>query len=265
MTKYQPEAVVHFAAFAYVGESAEKPLKYYRNNVVSSLTLLEIMREFGVNKIVFSSTCATYGIPTVIPIPEDHPQQPINPYGFSKLMVERILRDCDKAYGIRSISLRYFNAAGADPNGELGEDHEPETHLIPLVLDAAAGKRPHITIFGDDYDTPDGTCIRDYIHVTDLAVAHVLALKNLGKNCSTTSYNLGNGKGFSVKEVIDAASQITRQSIPFKIGNRRHGDPLRLVGDSSNAMREIGWQPQHADLSAIIQTAWEWHKQQRQL
>lgn len=207
--KYQPAAVMHFAAHAYVGESVQDPGKYYCNNVAGTLTLLEAMRDHGIDKLIFSSTCATYGVPNDVPIREDHSQQPINPYGASKLMIERMLQDFEVAHGLRSISLRYFNAAGADPGGEIGEAHDPETHLIPLVLDAAAGKRPAITVFSDDYDTPDGTCIRDYIHVSDLADAHVLALKALEAGAKTTACNLGNGQGFSVRQVIDSAARVS--------------------------------------------------------
>ena len=256
--RYTPVAVIHFAAHAYVGESVEQPAKYYRNNVAGSLTLLEVMREKGVDKIVFSSTCSTYGIPQVIPIPDDHPQNPINPYGASKLMIERMLADFGAAYGLRSISLRYFNAAGADPDGEIGEDHDPETHLIPLVLEAAAGKRPHVTIYGSDYDTPDGTCIRDYVHVTDLAKAHVLALKALKRGRNSSNYNLGTGHGFSVLEVIRAAQASTGRSIGIEEGNRRPGDPPRLVADPKRAKLELGWTPQYGDLEQVIATAWNW-------
>jgi UDP-arabinose 4-epimerase len=258
--KYRPVAVMHFAAFAYVGESVENPGKYYRNNVVGSLNLLEAMRDHGVDKFIFSSTCATYGVPSVVPIPETHPQSPINPYGASKLMIEQMLRDFDAAHGLRSISLRYFNAAGADPDGETGESHDPETHLIPLVLDAVAGLRPEIVVYGDDYGTPDGTCIRDYIHVTDLADAHVLALAALEAGAKTTAYNLGNGRGFSVKEVIDTARQVTGREILVRMGSRRPGDPPRLVGDATRIRQELGWRPQHADLADMIGTAWKWHQ-----
>lgn len=257
---WQPIAVVHFAAFAYVGESVENPGKYYRNNVAGSLNLLEAMRDHGIDTFIFSSTCATYGVPGVVPIPEGHPQQPINPYGSSKLMIEQMLRDFGVAHGLRSISLRYFNAAGADPDGETGEAHDPETHLIPLVLDAAAGVRPEIVVYGDDYDTPDGTCIRDYIHVTDLANAHVLALGALEAGAKTTAYNLGNGRGFSVKKVIDTVREVTGRDIPVRLGARRPGDPARLVGDATRIQKELGWQPCHADLSDMIDTAWRWHQ-----
>jgi len=260
---WQPVAVMHFAAFAYVGESVTHPGKYYRNNVAGSLTLLEAMRDAGVGQLVFSSTCATYGVPQAMPIAEDHPQSPINPYGASKLMVERMLRDFDVAHGLRSISLRYFNAAGADPERETGEHHDPETHLIPLVLDAAAGVRPDVTVFGDTYPTPDGTCIRDYIHVGDLAQAHVLALQALLAGAATTAYNLGNGQGFSVRQVIDAARAVTGLAVPVRMGPRRAGDPPELVGDASRIRTELGWAPRHAELADIVGTAWRWHQAQR--
>jgi len=260
LEKYRPAAVMHFAAFAYVGESVGNPIKYYRNNVSGSLSLLAAMRDHGVGKFILSSTCATYGLPDAVPIPETHPQRPINPYGASKLMVEQILRDVDAAYGLRSISLRYFNAAGADPDGEIGESHDPETHLIPLVLDAAAGVRPEIVVYGDDYATPDGTCIRDYIHVSDLANAHVLALRALEAGAATTAYNLGNGHGFSVKEVIDTARQVTGREIRVRVGPRRPGDPPRLVGDATRIRKELGWRPEHADLAEMIGSAWKWHQ-----
>ena len=258
--QYQPAAIMHFAAYAYVGESVEQPGKYYRNNVAGSLTLLEAMRDHGIPNFIFSSTCATYGEPEQIPIPEDHNQAPINPYGHSKLMIEQMLKDFDTAHGLKSVSLRYFNAAGADPDGETGEDHDPETHLIPLVLDAAAGRRPDITIFGTDYETEDGTCIRDYIHVTDLADAHVKALKYLEQGGETTKYNLGNGKGFSVKEVIETAEKVTGKKIPVQMGDRRPGDPPKLVGDAERIKKELNWQPKYAELDKIIKTAWDWHQ-----
>jgi len=258
MRQYRPDAVMHFAAFAYVGESVEDPGKYYRNNVAGTLTLLESMRDNAVGKIIFSSTCATYGEPEVVPIRESEPQAPVNPYGASKLMVEQMLRDFGQAHGLSSAALRYFNAAGADPEGEIGEDHDPETHLIPLVLDVAADRRPQITVFGDDYDTPDGTCIRDYIHVTDLAAAHLLALYALEGRNGFSAYNLGNGAGYSVREVIDTSRQITGREIPVTVGARRPGDPPALVGDASRARQELGWEPRYADLPTIIDTAWRW-------
>jgi len=256
--QYKPSAIVHFAAYAYVGESVEQPAKYYKNNVTGTLTLFEAMRDHGVEQMVYSSTCATYGRPQMIPIPEHHPQNPVNPYGASKLMVEQILADFSAAYGLRSISLRYFNAAGADADGEIGEDHDPETHLIPLVLQTAAGKRPNITIYGTDYDTPDGTCIRDYVHVSDLAEAHVLALKALSSNGSSASYNLGTGRGFSVREVIQTAHSVTGRVIPVREGPRRPGDPPRLVADATRAKTDLGWTPKYADLNQIVKSAWGW-------
>jgi UDP-arabinose 4-epimerase len=254
---YRPSAVLHFAAFAYVGDSVEHPSRYYTNNVSGTLNLLHAMRKHGVTQIVFSSTCATYGIPEAVPISEAHPQKPINPYGSSKLMVERILADYAAAYGLRSISLRYFNAAGADPEGQIGEDHDPETHLIPLVLSAASGGDA-ITIYGTDYDTPDGTCIRDFIHVTDLANAHVLALKALQQQCNRPSYNLGTGKGVSVREVIEVAEVAIGRRVPVKEGRRRAGDPPSLVADASRAQKELGWQIHYSNLNRIIGTAWNW-------
>ncbi|MBF2000948.1 MAG: UDP-glucose 4-epimerase GalE [Synechococcales cyanobacterium C42_A2020_086] len=259
--RYKPAAVMHFAAYAYVGESVTNPAKYYRNNLVNTLTLLEAMVAANINKLVFSSTCATYGIPKTIPLPEDHPQNPINPYGATKLMVERLLADFDTAYGLKSVCFRYFNAAGADPLGRLGEDHNPETHLIPLVLQTALGKRDAISVFGTDYPTPDGTCIRDYIHVADLAVAHVLGLDYLLNGGDSTAFNLGNGNGFSVKQVIEAARHITGQPISVIECERRPGDPPALVGSSERARTVLGWQPQYDDLHTIIRHAWSWHQQ----
>jgi UDP-glucose 4-epimerase len=253
-------AVMHFAAYAYVGESVSQPAKYYRNNLVGTLTLLEAMCDAGIQNFVFSSTCATYGVPQQIPIQETQPQQPINPYGMSKLMVEQMLDDFDRAYGLRSVRFRYFNAAGADPQGRLGEDHNPETHLIPLVLLTALGKRESISIYGTDYDTPDGTCIRDYIHVTDLAQAHVLGLEYLLKGGSTEVFNLGNGRGFSIQEVIEAARVVTGHPIPVTLADRRPGDPPVLVGSAEKAKRILGWQPQYADLGSILAHAWQWHQ-----
>jgi len=259
LRKYRPAAVMHFAAFAYVGESVADPAKYYRNNVCGTLELLDAMRAEGIDRLVLSSTCATYGEPVQVPVREDHPQRPINPYGRTKRMIEQAMQDYASAYGLRGVALRYFNAAGADPDGAIGEDHDPETHLIPLVLDAASGRRPSITVFGDDYGTPDGTCIRDYIHVSDLAYAHVLALRHLDERAGFSAFNLGNGQGFSVKEVIASASAVTGRQIPVEVGPRRAGDPPRLVGDASRIRDELGWAPRWASLDAIIETAWRWH------
>jgi UDP-glucose-4-epimerase GalE len=258
--KYEIVAVMHFAAFCYVGESVTEPAKYYRNNVSETINLLQAMIEKRVSNFIFSSTCATYGEPMEIPITEEHPQNPINPYGKSKLMVEQILDDFKNAYGLQSISLRYFNATGADPDGELGEDHRPETHLIPLILQTALGQRETINIFGDDYQTKDGTCIRDYIHIADLAQAHLLALERLLNGFDGERYNLGNGDGYSVKEVIEVARQVTEKQIPAKIVERRPGDPAVLIGSSEKIVNELGWKPQFADLNTIIETAWKWHK-----
>ena len=258
---YSPEAVIHFAAYAYVGESVTDPGKYYRNNFVGSLTLLEAMRDHGVDKIVFSSTCATYGVPEVLPINEVTPQQPINPYGASKAMVERVLSDFGAAHALRSIVLRYFNAAGADPENEIGESHDPETHLIPLLLDAASGRRKNVTVFGTDYPTRDGTCIRDYIHVSDLADAHVKALRALLDGGGSSIYNLGNGRGFSVKEVIGAVERVTGLAVPVILGDRRPGDPAALISDASKARDELQWRPQFAGIDEIVRMAWAWHQQ----
>ncbi|MEM9924769.1 MAG: UDP-glucose 4-epimerase GalE [Cyanobacteria bacterium P01_D01_bin.50] len=253
-------AVMHFSAYAYVGESVSDPAKYYRNNVIGTITLLEAMLAASVKKFVFSSTCATYGVPKVVPIPEDHPQNPINPYGATKLMVERILSDFNDAYDFKSVRFRYFNAAGADPEGKLGEDHNPETHLIPLVLQAALGKRESISIFGTDYPTSDGTCVRDYIHVSDLADAHVLGLEYLLKGGDSAFFNLGNGSGFSVKEVIETARLVTGKDIKAVECDRRPGDPPALIGSAEKARKILGWQPQYRNLKEIITHAWEWHQ-----
>jgi len=253
-------AVMHFSAYAYVGESVTDPAKYYRNNVVGTLTLLEAMLAASIKQFVFSSTCATYGVPNTVPIPEDHPQNPINPYGFTKLAVERILADFDVAYGLKSVVFRYFNAAGADPSGLLGEDHGPETHLIPLVLMAALGKLKSVSIFGTDYPTPDGTCIRDYIHVTDLADAHILGMEYLLQGGDTGVFNLGNGSGFSVKEVIETAEMVSGQTIKVVESDRRPGDPPILVGSSDKARKILGWKPQYPSLKDIISHAWQWHQ-----
>ena len=257
---YPIASVMHFAAYCYVGESMTAPAKYYENNVAATITLLQAMVEAGVLGFIFSSSCATYGEPERIPISEDHPLNPINPYGRTKRMVEQILADFRTAYGLESVSLRYFNAAGADPDGELGEDHDPETHLIPLVLQTALGQRPHVDVFGNDYPTRDGTCIRDYIHIQDLAQAHLLALERLLDGRPGGVFNLGNGEGVSVQEVIDTARQRTGLPIPANIIERRPGDPAVLVGSSAKACSELGWKPQFPELQAIIETAWNWHK-----
>jgi UDP-arabinose 4-epimerase len=262
--KYRPSACLHFAAFAYVAESVSNPGKYYRNNVAGSLTLLEALRDHGIDQFVLSSTCATYGITDKVPIDEALPQAPVNPYGASKLMVERMLADFHAAHRLRFVALRYFNAAGADPDGEIGEDHDPETHLVPLVLDAAWGDREAITVFGDDYETPDGTCVRDYIHVTDLAEAHVLALKALEQGLMHRAFNLGNGQGYSVREVIASVERVTGRPVPVRFGERRPGDPARLISNSMRAAKELKWRPQITKLDDIISTAWEWHKRRAQ-
>lgn len=252
------EAVMHFAAFALVGESVENPAIYYQNNVANTLQLLEAMRAVGVNKFVFSSTTATYGVPKRIPITEEELQQPINPYGFSKLVVERALEDYSRAYGLGYAALRYFNAAGASPDGDIGEDHDPESHLIPLVLQVALGQRKQITIFGEDYPTPDGTCIRDYVHVDDLGAAHLKAL-NLLEPGTGLKLNLGTGHGHSVREVVEACRRVTRHPIPTVLGPRRPGDPPELIADSTLAQRTLGWRPAYTDIESIVQTAWRWH------
>ncbi len=252
------DAVMHFASFIQVGESVQHPDKYYQNNVVKTLGLLDAMRAHGVERFIFSSTAATFGEPQYCPIDERHQQQPINPYGRTKLMVEQVLADYEKAYGLRSVCLRYFNAAGADAEGKLGERHDPETHLIPLVLQAASGRRPNIGVFGRDYDTPDGTCIRDYIHIEDLCSAHWLALQSLMGGAASQAYNLGNGQGFSVQEVIDTAQQVTGRPIAVVNGPRRAGDPARLVADASLIRQKLGWKPRYADLATIISHAWLW-------
>ena len=257
-TSYHFDAVMHFASFIQVGESVINPSKYYQNNVVATLNLLDTMVIYNVKPFIFSSTAAIFGEPQYVPIDEQHPKQPINPYGLSKWMIEQILSDYDSAYGLKSICLRYFNAAGADPDGELGERHDPETHLIPLVLQAASGRRDAITIYGQDYDTPDGTCLRDYIHITDLCQAHLLALEQLLNGADSSAYNLGNGAGFSVKEIIDIAEKVTDKKIPVIMGERRDGDPARLVADSKLAKTVLDWQPQYADLATIIAHAWQW-------
>jgi len=259
--KYPIEAVLHFAAFIEVGESVKDPQKYYQNNVKNTLNLFQVMLENDVKKIIFSSTAATFGNPQYVPIDEKHPQIPINPYGQAKLMVEKILADYDLAYGLKYVALRYFNACGADLDGEIGENHNPESHLIPLILDAALGKREDIKIFGTDYPTVDGTCIRDYIHVNDLAQAHILALKKLMDGGESDCFNLGNGSGFSVRQVIEVAKKIT--GVDFKVTEteRRAGDPPELIADSKKAKEILKWEPKYFDLETIISSAWNWHKQ----
>lgn len=254
------DAVMHFAAHIEVGESVSSPAKYYANNVVSTKILLDAMLAHGINNFIFSSTAAIFGEPVQKKIDETHTKAPINPYGRSKLMVENILGDYDAAYGLKSVCLRYFNAAGADPSGEIGECHNPETHLVPLVLRAASGRRESISVFGSDYDTPDGTCIRDYIHVNDLCDAHLLALRKLWDGSPSAAYNLGNGNGFSVREVIDAAVAVTGCDIAVVEADRRPGDPGTLVADSTRAKSELGWQPQYASLEKIIEHAWNWEQ-----
>ncbi|VEP15115.1 UDP-glucose 4-epimerase [Hyella patelloides LEGE 07179] len=254
-------AVMHFAAYIAVGESVNEPGKYYRNNVSSTLNLLEVMLAAGINKFVFSSTCAVYGMPKEIPMKENHPHNPLSPYAASKDMVERILADFDTAFDLKSVAFRYFNASGAEPNGNLGEDHAPETHLIPLALLTALGKRKQLYIFGTDYDTPDGTAVRDYIHVNDLASAHVLGLEYLLDGGDSEVFNLGNGNGFSVKEVIETARKVTGVEIPALESDRRAGDAPILVGSSEKARKILGWNPQYADLHKIISDAWKWHQQ----
>lgn len=259
--QYEIEAVVHFAAYAYVGESVKEPQKYYFNNVVGTLNLLEVMLANKVNKIVFSSTCASYGEPQYTPIDEFHPQQPINPYGTTKLVIEKVLADYQKAYGLQYIALRYFNAAGASADGFIGESHAPETHLIPLVLKAITGENPSIKVFGTDYPTPDGTCIRDYIHVEDLASAHRLALEKL--NHFQGCLNLGTGVGTSVKEIIEAAELVSGKQCPVIYEARREGDPAALYAANTKAVEVLGWQPQYMDIKDIIQTAWHWENHRR--
>jgi len=254
--QYEIDAVMHFAALASVGDSMRNPQRYYENNVIGTLNLLSAMREHGVKRLIFSSSAAVYGDPDLIPITEDHRKLPKNPYGRTKWMMEQAMADYSQAYGLCYIALRYFNAAGCDPEGQLGENHDPEEHLIPIVLDVALGRRDEITIFGTDYDTPDGTCIRDYVHVSDLAVAHVLALDALGAGAESTAYNLGIGNGYSVREVIESCRRVTGIDIAVGEGERRPGDPAVLVADPTRAMRELRWQPHFTDLDEIVETAW---------
>jgi len=256
--KHRFDAVVHFAAFAYVGESVTDPLKYYRNNTAEPLALLEVMERYGCKVFVFSSTCATYGVPESLPIRETNPQNPINPYGRSKLMVEWMLDDCDKAWGLRSACLRYFNASGCSEDGLIGEDHDPETHLIPRVLMALTGEIDRIEVFGTDYDTPDGTCIRDYIHVNDLAEAHALALDKLLSGSKSLKCNLGTGVGVSVREIIQAVEEVTGKTVPLTYGPRREGDPPSLVADPSLAAEVLGWKATRLDVREMVESAWKW-------
>jgi len=264
LKRHRPEAVINFAALAYVGESNSEPTLYYRNNVAGLITLLEVMRAHDVGAMVFSSSCATYGVPEKVPIVEATPQDPISPYGRTKLMGEQILRDACAAHGLGAVALRYFNAAGADPDGELGEEHDPETHLIPLVLQAAQGTRSHIAVFGSDYPTPDGTCIRDYIHVADLATAHVAAVTACEPG-KFVAYNIGTGTGSSINEVIGLARQITRRTIVTRVEGRRAGDPPALVADAALALKALNWRATHSGLDEIIDTAWRWMHENRAL
>lgn len=257
------DAVVHFAAYAYVGESVQDPLKYYRNNTAAPLTLLEAMRDHGCRQFVFSSTCATYGEPDVMPITEQQPQHPVNPYGHSKRMLEQILADCEVAFGLRSVCLRYFNACGAAMDGTLGEEHDPETHLIPLVLKAAKGDIPHVRVFGTDYPTPDGTCIRDYIHVDDLATAHAAALAMLAAGGDSLRCNIGTGRGTSVREIIDLAERVTGLPVPVVNEARRPGDPPELIADPGLARVRLGWTAQYTDAEAAVASAWNWFRADR--
>ncbi len=259
--KYPIEVVMHFSAFAYVGESVIHPDRYYLNNVAYTLNLLDIMKECHVRYFIFSSTCAVYGIPTEIPIVEDHPQKPVNPYGRSKLMIEEILRDYDRAFGIKHINLRYFNAAGADPECEIGEWHDPETHLIPLAIYAALGINDHVKVFGTDYPTKDGTCIRDYIHVMDLADAHIKAIEYLKIKGESNSFNLGNGKGHSVRDVLDTVKMVSNRDFEVIKSDRRPGDPSVLISNYQKATDILDWRPQYTDIHSIVETAFRWHSQ----
>jgi UDP-arabinose 4-epimerase len=260
LERHRVMAVIHLAAYAYVGESEVAPELYYRNNVIGTLRLLDALRAAGVERIVFSSTCATYGAPRQLPIREDHPQEPLNPYGHTKLFIERVLRSYRAAHGLRSVSLRYFNAAGADPEGEIGEDHEPETHIIPLAIQAAFGRRSVIEIFGRDYPTPDGTAVRDYVHVTDLADAHVKALAHLQGGGESHSLNLGTGRGYSVLEVLDAVRRVCGRPVPVVDAPRRSGDSPSLVADATQAAKVLGWHPKFSDLETILDSATRWER-----
>lgn len=260
LRKWRPEAVLHFAGLISVGESVENPSLYYQHNLVGSLNLLQAMRAHDIGRIVFSSTAAVYGAPDIVPIPETAPFRPLNPYGSSKAMVEAMLADFGRAHGLRSVALRYFNAAGADADGETGETHEPETHLIPLALDAVLGRRGPLTIYGEDYATADGTCLRDYVHVSDLATAHVLALESTG-SCppgTNTAFNLGSGAGFTVRQVLDSIARVSGRSVPIRVGARRPGDSAALVADPARAREILGWSPQLSDIDTIVRTALAW-------
>ena len=259
-SEHEIEAVLHFAALAYVGESVEHPRRYYENNVANTLTLLRVMLEQDVKRFIFSSTCAVYGNPNKIPLTEDHPLAPVNPYGRTKLMVETVLQDYDQSYGMKHVSLRYFNAAGADPDGELGEDHDPETHLIPRVLLTALGRFKQVEVFGTDYPTKDGTCVRDYVHVTDLGAAHVLALEWLLEGGPSEIFNLGTGQGYTVMEVLEKARRITGRSIPAITSPRRPGDPAVLLAGNEKATKTLGWMPQYQALDEVISSAWKWYR-----
>ena len=261
-SSYQPDAVLHFASFIQVGESINRPDLYYRNNVTNTLNVLDAMVKHGIKRFIFSSTAAIFGEPDYVPIDEQHRTSPLNPYGQSKLMIEKILQDYDKAFGLKSICLRYFNAAGADPDGQLGERHDPETHLIPLILQAVSGRRANINVFGRDYCTPDGTCVRDYIHVVDLCSAHLLALDYLVKKGKSNRFNLGNGAGFSVQEVIRAVERVTGKVVKVVDGPRREGDPASLVADATKARHTLGWAPSFTQLDTIVAHAWQWELKQ---
>jgi UDP-arabinose 4-epimerase len=260
IARHRPAAAMHFAALACVGESVQQPERYYRTNVTGSLALFKALLDAGVNRLVFSSSCAVYGTPDIVPIPESAARRPINPYGQSKLMVETMLDDLSAARGLRAVALRYFNAAGAAPDGTIGEDHDPETHLIPIALQVAAGARPHLEIFGDDYDTPDGTCLRDYVHVCDIADAHVRALAYLERGGATTAFNVGNARGQSVREIAFLAAAVSGAPIPTRRAPRRTGDPPRLIADATRARNELGWLPAMSDPETILQSAWNWHR-----
>ncbi|WP_137719772.1 UDP-glucose 4-epimerase GalE [Methylobacillus flagellatus] len=259
-TKHHFDGVFHFASQILVGESVNNPAKYYRANTFATLVLLEAMRDHGVQNFVFSSTAAVYGEPAYVPIDEAHPKIPLNPYGASKYMVEQILSDFDRAHGTKYVALRYFNAAGADPQARMGERHEPETHLVPLALQAVTGRRPALKVFGTDYDTPDGTCLRDYIHVDDLSSAHLLAMQYLQAGGASRAFNLGNGAGYSVQQVIDVAGKVAGKPVPVEYAPRRAGDPARLIADATQAKAVLGWEPQYDDLEAIIGHAWAWEQ-----